>query len=452
VRGKNIVWLSLIALLFSAMAIGVVKAPAANIYVDPNKIHNEDLSIPINGDFTIDINVEGAGDLFAFGFTLDFAPYGRTLIVVAVEDGGFLDGEGIDTDFVYKTDIFKGEVKVGNTRLGGVPGVSGAGTLASITLRVTDAGSSPLNLKNVVAFDSTGASIHCAEHKGDYFGPEVRFEAISFDPGRTIHLNSEATLGIATTVVNTGEVPLMARVRYTLPGDPWREFFAGQTFRTVAPPPEYLYVNEFVPIWTMWTTYGADPWLDAPDDGNYVEMGPDGTLMGVWGFDDIDLAGRLINRVVLEGYTNAPYDEGIDIDIYSFPDFGWLGSLYGVGAPAWVGVRWTTDYVSDVVPSTLTQSGLNGFMVLGYSYYGTGSGEFVDCLRLRVEFASVAPVAPPVYELGPGETMTLEGHWIATSESDPGRYLGKTTVEFSYSGNSWVPAQKIKDFHLRVVG
>jgi hypothetical protein len=452
VRGKNIVWLSLIAILFSAMTIVVVAPPASGrVYVDPGVIHNEALSIPIDGDFIIDINVESAVDLYAFGFTLDFAPYGRTLIVVGVTDGGFLDGEGIDTDFNVKTDIFHGKVLIGNTRLGSVPGVSGSGTLASITFRVTDAGSSDLDLEAVQLFDSTGALLKSVATHGNYFGPEVIFEDISFDPGRTVNLNSEATLGIETTMQNTGGVPLMVRVRYDLPGDPWHTFYGGQTYRTVAPPPEYLYVNEFIPWLTMWTTYGADPWLDAPDDGNYVEMGPDGTIMGVWGFDDIDLAGRLINRVVLEGYTNAPYDEGVDFDIYSAFDFTWLGSLYGTGAPAWVGVRWTADYVSDVCPWTLEQAGLNGFQVLGLSYYGTGSGEILDCLRLRVEFASVAPVEPPEYELAAGATMSTEGTWIVTMD-DLGRYVGRATVQYSYSGNSWIPASKIKDFTLNVKG
>jgi hypothetical protein len=455
VRGKNIVWLSLIAILFSAMTISVSAPPVGGrIFVDymgSNRIYNEDLSIPIDGDFTIDINVENAKDLYAFGFTLGFAPYGRTLIVVGVTDGGFLDGEGILTDFNVKTDIFHGRVLVGNTRLGSVPGVSGSGTLASITFRVTDAGSSELNLEDVQLFDSTGALLGAVATHGEYFGPEVKFSDIDFDPGRVVNLNSEATLGIETTVENTAEVPLMVRVKYDFPGDPWRRFYGGQTFRTVAPPPEYLYVNEFIPWLMMWNTYGADPWLDAPDDGNYVEMGPDGTLAGVWGFDDIDLAGRLINRVVLEGYTNAPYDEAIDFDIYSAFDFSWLGSLYGVGEPAWVGVRWTADAVSDVCPWTLEQDGLNGFMVLGYSYHGIGSGEILDCLRLRVEFASVAPVQPPVYELGPGESMTIASTWIVTMD-DLGRHVGEATVEFSYSGNSWIPASKVKDFFVWVKG
>jgi hypothetical protein len=318
-----------------------------------------------------------------------------------------------------------------------------------------DVGESPLDLTDVETCNSDYVFFHCSVDAmaSYYFGPAVIFNDIAFNPGRSVNMKTYDSLCIETMYENTAELPLMVRVRYDITGNGWwHTFYCGQSYRTVAPPPEYLYVNEYIPWLMMWNTYGADPWLDAPGDGNYVEMGPDGTLAGVWGFDDINLAGRLIDRVILEGYTNAPYDEGVDFDIYSAFDFGWLGSLYGTGAPAWVGVRWTTDYVTDVCPWTATESGLNGFMVLGYSYYGTGVGEILDCLRLKVEFAKVAPVVPPSDWLLPGEMGSCEGCWILDGMTDKGKFVGKATVQFSLNGATWVSAAKrtVKDFHLKI--
>ena len=152
----------------------------------------------------------------------------------------------------------------------------------------------------------------------------------------------------------------------------------------------YLYVNELMPIWTDWTAIGYSPYLDAIGDGNYIEGNDHCQFMGVFGFEDIVLDGGTICRVTLEGYTNGPYDEDCDFDVYTYPNFDWLGSLYATGEPAWVTPRWVGGQpASAMVPDLLTQSGLNSLQVVLHFWTTDGSPRppsQIDCLRLKVEF------------------------------------------------------------------
>jgi hypothetical protein len=248
-------------------------------------------------------------------------------------------------------------------------------------------------------------------------------------------------------VTNLGEVPLNVRVKYDLVrGDgKTATFWAGQSYRSSAPPPMYLYVNEFIPYFTMWPTYGAEPWLDAPDDGNYIETAEHCTLIGLFGFEDLVLGDRTISKVVLEGYTNGPYDEGCDYDVYGVLDlttldpFAWLGSLYGKGEPGWVEPRWVSpdETVSFLIPETLEEEGLNGLYVLIHSYYGY-AGNFIDCLRLRIEFSPVSPLTPPTYVIEPGKTQWVgQAKWEMTEE-DIGFYRGTATCYYTFNGFTWI--------------
>jgi len=154
--------------------------------------------------------------------------------------------------------------------------------------------------------------------------------------------------------------------------------------------PVYLYVNEEIPLWDHWTKYGTSPYLDAIEDGSYIEGWDNCMLSNAYGFEDITLGECTISKVTLEGYTNGPYDQDCDFDVYTYPDFDWLGSLYAKGEPAWVTPRWVDgEPASDIVPDLLTEPGLNSVQVVVHFWTADGlprpPGQ-IDALRLKVEF------------------------------------------------------------------
>jgi hypothetical protein len=314
-------------------------------------------------------------------------------------------------------------------------------------------------LVDVELYDSDGDLMSCHEHDGRYYGPEVEFRAIEFNPGRTVKLGNTDSLTISTTIQNTAQVPLKARVKYDIIGDDtWYTFYGGQTFISQVRAPAYLYIDGYSEFleWD-WTNPGAS--VIGMPDGNYAESIVNAAMSSSYSFEDITLGpGDVIGNVVLEGYTqypNGPTD-AVDIDVYTTSPtvFDWLGSLYGGTDWGWVGTRWIGATVSDVLPQLKgTDPGpLNSMEVLLYNYEGNAANPMrVDALRLRVEFAQFNPIFPEVYELAPGETLTAHGIWSLLPVNE-GRYMGRAIVEFSLDGATWVPASKVKDFFLNIKG
>ena len=154
------------------------------------------------------------------------------------------------------------------------------------------------------------------------------------------------------------------------------------------PPDEVLYVNGFTADYVEWDTVGTTPYLDAPDDGNYIEGTTNEAFVAWFSFENITLGANTIMRVVLEGYTNGPYNEDVDYNIFA-PDLTLLGSLYATGEPAWVTPRWVLpeETVDVLYPEIKTQQGFNDFKVLIYFFdpngYG-GAGNILDALKLNV--------------------------------------------------------------------
>jgi len=152
-----------------------------------------------------------------------------------------------------------------------------------------------------------------------------------------------------------------------------------------------LYVDGFKPWIIQWAVSDilASPWLDAVDS-NYIEGTFDGAWMANFTFENITLPPcQAITEVVLEGYTNGPYNPTVDYDVYTLPNFVWLGSLYATGAPAWVTPRYTPSgsNASDLDQTLLTEQGINNLQLLVYFYdpYGSGGpGNTIDALRLKV--------------------------------------------------------------------
>jgi hypothetical protein len=191
--------------------------------------------------------------------------------------------------------------------------------------------------------------------------------------------------------------------------------------RAAVPPTEYLYVDGFDATKVDWTEVGTSPYLNAPGDGNYIEGTTDAAQERWFTFEDIaplDIDAA-IDKVWLEGYTNGPYDTGVDFDVYN-AGFDWLGSLYANDSPQWVNLRWVAPGAptSDSDASLLSESGLNGFKCLVYFYDPGGAGglgNIVDALRLLVTYKEkpLPPypfmmVSPAVSTAGVGETFAID--------------------------------------------
>jgi len=164
-----------------------------------------------------------------------------------------------------------------------------------------------------------------------------------------------------------------------------------------ATPYEYeLYVDGFTEDWVDWSQVGDTPYLNAINDGNYIEASEYGQIAGNFTFENINLPPcEVITKVVLEGYTNGPFDLTNDFDVYTTPDFVWLGSLYATGAPAWVTRRWESWTVDEVYPAVLTEAGLNSLQVLVYFFTLDRLPRppaQIDSLRLKVYTAISATI------------------------------------------------------------
>ena len=145
-RRKYIRWLSLaILFVFAFSVVSVAHAQTTLVYVDPA----ENTANPCES-FTINVNVQDVNALYSFGVKIGFNRF--VLEVTGVAEGSFLK-DAVSTAFVYK--VFADYVDVGCTTLGASPGVSGSGTLFTVTFHVKDAGTSDLDVFYSVLLDPT---------------------------------------------------------------------------------------------------------------------------------------------------------------------------------------------------------------------------------------------------------------------------------------------------------
>lgn len=105
-----------------------------------------DTAAPLEGEtFTLSINATDVNDITAYGFDI---LYDATMLsYVDVEEGSFLsENETVETSFQYGLENdTPGKIVIGNTRLN-VPqtGISGSGTLCTLTFEALQAGSTAL--------------------------------------------------------------------------------------------------------------------------------------------------------------------------------------------------------------------------------------------------------------------------------------------------------------------
>jgi hypothetical protein len=170
--------------------------------------------------FTVDINIAAVTDLYAWEIRLSWKP--DLLDFVSVAKGPFL-GQGGMTFFASTVDQAAGEALFGETLVGGIPGVSGSGLLATVTFRAEEAGKCDLHFAETALVDSTLTDIpHSAEdgafatpQEANLVGrsawPEHRHYVISKDEDAYQTLNAKVT--------NTGPSDLYVKVVFALTRD-----------------------------------------------------------------------------------------------------------------------------------------------------------------------------------------------------------------------------------------
>jgi hypothetical protein len=407
-----------------------------------------------SGDyFDILITITDVTDLRAYGFVLNFAPFTSVLNVVAVDEGDFLSegaAPGVKTWFVTSVDTFAGELTVGCTRDKDLPGVSGSGTLVIIHFNVVEAGTSPLDLEDVKLYDSDLDPIPCTVLDGEYIGPTA---TMKHPQGRitqpTWHVGDMATF--SARAKNTADVPLYVKVRFTFQREDGEAAYiwTDQSYTGFGPEMvEYAYVDGFIPAIPGWPDAGPPEALFGTPDGTYIESAADGDMIAFYTFEDLNVAGRIVEDVDLEAYSKCQFT-GPDIDTYIFTydeygnpvmSFAWGDSLGGTTDWAWTRGKYYDGTQYDMPQyygnHILTEQGINSCELLLYQY---GGGVMqIDAVRLEVTYSkySPAPGGEASFLVLPGETIDLPPAVWFLSEFDTGYYHGSCTLHFSY-GNEW---------------
>jgi len=139
----------------------------ANVFVDPNKIIKDYLNNPgyqVGNKFTLNINISGVSDLFAWNVNVTWVPgvlnfskvavYGTFLRATGSPNGtsGWINRDSTKNVTITYVNYTRGYVSIAETILGNVAGVSGSGRLVTIEFQVVGYGNSTI----VISTLSTG--------------------------------------------------------------------------------------------------------------------------------------------------------------------------------------------------------------------------------------------------------------------------------------------------------
>ena len=107
----------------------------------------------VGDPISLNINISGVTDLYAFQFDLSFAP--TVLSGISTSEGSFLPTGG-GTFFIPGTvDNAGGFISLtADTLLTAISGINGGGTLATVQLSALASGSTPISISNVILLDS----------------------------------------------------------------------------------------------------------------------------------------------------------------------------------------------------------------------------------------------------------------------------------------------------------
>lgn len=139
--------LILMSLMLFLSAVNVAFAPGPLLYIDP------EVSTANPGDsFTINAKIQGAVDLFSYEVKMSFEP--GLLGINLVEEGPFLKQTVSPFGTFFQVTVYSDYIYVVGLILGRYPGISGSGTLFSVTFNVLDAGTCDLDIFESALFDS----------------------------------------------------------------------------------------------------------------------------------------------------------------------------------------------------------------------------------------------------------------------------------------------------------
>jgi len=96
------------------------------------------------GTFAVNLVITGAQNVYSVPVQLNYDP--RFLQLVNVSNGGFLSQDGQAVALVHREDETKGEVQITATRPPGAGGISGQGTVVTITFQAKATGQTPVNI------------------------------------------------------------------------------------------------------------------------------------------------------------------------------------------------------------------------------------------------------------------------------------------------------------------
>ena len=113
-------------------------APAAFLF-DPPQVQATK-----GGTFAVNLLISGAQNVYSVPVQLNYNP--KLLSLVNVSNGGFLSQDGQAVALVHREDDTVGQLQITATRPPGAGGVSGQGSVVTITFQAKDAGQTPLTI------------------------------------------------------------------------------------------------------------------------------------------------------------------------------------------------------------------------------------------------------------------------------------------------------------------
>jgi general secretion pathway protein D len=94
--------------------------------------------------FTVNVSLAGASNVYSVPLQISYDP--KTLALVNVSNGQFLSRDGQAVALVHRDDAQTGQLQVTATRPPGSGGVSGDGTVFTLTFMAKGAGQSTINV------------------------------------------------------------------------------------------------------------------------------------------------------------------------------------------------------------------------------------------------------------------------------------------------------------------
>jgi hypothetical protein len=190
--GPLVVMLLLLA-VSSHLSISPFSAQAATATVS---VIPSSVVASVGQNFSVNITAASVSNLYGWEFWLSWNS--DLLSVSSVVEGPFLKaGGGSNTFFYYTLNSTGGYMVADSTLLGQVPGVSGSGTLSTITFEVENAGECPINLYNATLVDPSNNDIPStiSGGYGHFSGPQdvavasVDVSPITVYPGTIVNIN-----------------------------------------------------------------------------------------------------------------------------------------------------------------------------------------------------------------------------------------------------------------------